>query len=1442
MAQIYRNPLVLWGPRGRLYVRTQHGGHIFNVHNARRATGEEAIAIDFRGLYDQSNPNRYHNFEFGPEGVEGYPVEGPGMAALPPNLPLKSRVRRERVVSWGNEQPDPVSVGALIPRPNHNPVRELELKELELRYPIETNGAQGEMMVAYLGCVESWAYGDAWLCLYFVLSDLSYYQPLISSVCFAAQSCLQIALDVLAPVDPNSRVMLHFEGATSVGSVGEREFLQCIKRSYKIGELSNNIAELFEQISNLFQSEGDGGEGGDWSQFLFHRLYIHVLVGNRGADLDNMSEELKKIRADKWHAGQKGYRLIEEDEKNDLSCGLLALLWGLTHILYRLNKKGDAFRKALPNPELYTRYYNYTVLRKESKTKTALHFKLKFLDYLRNADLKNLTHSNLIYAMQCFSKELGLDIGLAIFDAVHSLREPFVSWDCEAELLPLDIVCLAYWKYPCGGGHYDVLASSYITRWVLRSDKCVSRQAYSFRSLGIVTKKKYQHDCELVCEFCRFVYDREDRDEFQAVHQGETIFECDICGVSFPSKQCYDNHSKTQKDSKKAKSACVLQILCDKCDKVHLKSHDCSLFYCPMCTDRFPRGGEHACYIGYLSRKKKKAVDKVIYFDFESDRTEHGIQRGILIWAMYNDRCSEHQNSWDGCLPACNDCKRKEFHWLGEDCILKFLNWIEEYHLGATLVAHNGGKYDFQLVLKEVAKGDSPFIIHKEIPRGSQIIYMELKLRGIETGRSKKRVRFIDSLSFITFSISKFGEAFELKQHKGFFPYDLLMDSKWKDVKVIPPLSAFCINSIEIKNIELLKLTNPTRYNFIKEIEKYREEWEGKEWNAVEKLKEYCQNDVQVLMQGCTQFRKNFYKLVGIDPFMFPTLPSAVAGSFRQEHFMSPQSLQLYHPKSREWQGQCIFGGRTECFVVYWRATSSTEEIKLVDVRSEYPYVMAAKNYPVGKCTLDKDWGYYVSYDRADSDFHNETGIFLSDVLHAPDGSNGMGLIECEIESAVSQFPVLPYRCCPPTKKDKKLLFMIRSGHWQGYLTMLAMAVIKNQVIVKKIKRIQYWKTVSKTLWKSFVGKLYANKAMAGGWKKILGDYGEDKKQEILAINAKMGVEIDEKRVKADKGLEHTAKIMVNCVWGYFTKKENYTDDDFFDNNTREGVESMGNFLDSIGTDRNCRRLVGMPIAVGKMTKIRTTRSPLDIPLKDINKNVCYQVGGQVPAYGQQHLMSGVFDLDPSQPAYCDTDSIFYIYNSENKTHKKLKTGVFMGDWVDEIPKGRIVEFICLGPKFYMYIIEYPDGKRETKGKFKGIPYSRKDFSLLDKDKNLAKLTMNELKIFLEDAVFYSREPESQPLTMALTYLNYFKRTGGFEIGMREESKTIRFTFDKRQIIRPLEGGEAKSLEDLNLITTKPFNDNQSDLEECDIIEWWKSKNRKVEQRLKKLKKRKSRD
>jgi len=1327
-------------------------------------------------------------------------------------------------------------------------------------------GGNIEPLWSFLGMADSKVYGLAWSCFYYCLSDIyaggfGYLSHILVSIVQIMQDILDITNGVIVG---GRRCVVLFEGRTDPDDVHARDLISCTPRGLTLNSIMNDPTELLMIITRAFTSKAD---------FLFYRVFVNVLrdAHANGGNLANMPENFKKLRDGPFFKGIKAYNLIDDSE--DCSCGLDAVIWALANSLRRIKKICKAISKA--PPELCDSFDR--LRRKLSGTQTFtkkgkllfVQTKAKLASYIGWKCGTPISPEELCEAVSKFADLHHVDIGLIIFDAIQPLTKYICNYDPNIHV-PQEILCLVHWQYPSIGevdekvsyGHYDCINSCNVTRWIQGRHNGRKDYRFSFKRFCLIPSHEAD-DKGLFCEWCKYWQRSIPLDEWNREHGGiqkENKFLCLECKVSFKSQKCLEQHRIPNRSQGNPTAACRSATYCEKCARVHILTYDCSFTWCPICQKKYPsrEKKEHTCYLGYISDKKGARLRKVIYSDMEGSR-KSGQHVAVCISSCWTEMCETHNyfytnrsakckacllntDNWGWFCNACQDdektnecenCKERHTNYFfGPNCLTEYMDWLMENYTGSTVVFHNGGKYDLQILVIELLT-TGKYILSKDAMRGSQIIFFTVSPINCDERSRAKQVRFIDSCNFIQSSLRNFSDMFDLKNtEKGRFPYDLLNEDKWESYRgKCPPPSLFGITKKELQNVEKL---HPIRKKEVDEILEYIKNWNasGKEWVALEILEEYTVKDTIVLHDGCELFRFHFWSLVGCDPFQWVTLPAAVAGSYRQPEFMPENSIQIFNNQDREWQRQGLRGGRCEPFVLYWKKTKPTQTFKLYDVNSEYPYVQAFKNYPEGKCTVDLKYNRPVAFIKAAGDFLKRTDTRLDKVLQDPSGNTGVGIIECVISCGNAHIPILPAKV--KHGNYVKNMYMNRSGAWIGYITVLAEACKRNHVIIRSITRIQYWKKTSDTLFRNYICRLYGAKVGASGWGNILNKkeelITEDEKKEFIRISGEMGIEIEMEKVSKNPGLRSTSKIMNNCVWGYLCQKPNANENHFFDNFATDELDEMGDMLENLESDRDPRRMIGEPAAVGHFTRIRTTKKPEDITIKEMNKKIAYQTGGQVPAYGLQLLTNGIYSLDPSQVVYVDTDSIAHIIDSDLEAkgiHKRLPTGNYIGMWVDEYPDMDITEFCSTGCKSYFIKLESKDGKKITyKGRFKGVPMGSSSFSLTDPKGEIARLGMEEMKKLLFSAILSLRqnnedEKEMDVLTYEFNYTNFFKRNPDYKITQRQEKKTIRFTYDKREVIIPeCLKGDSPNLDEITEIRTKP-KDDLTTLTENDIQAWW---------------------
>jgi hypothetical protein len=167
--------------------------------------------------------------------------------------------------------------------------------------------------------------------------------------------------------------------------------------------------------------------------------------------------------------------------------------------------------------------------------------------------------------------------------------------------------------------------------------------------------------------------------------------------------------------------------------------------------------------------------------------------------------------------------------------------------------------------------------------------------------------------------------------------------------------------------------------------------------------------------------------------------------------------------------------------------------------------------------------------------------------------------------------------------------------------------------------------------------------------------------------------------------------------------------------------------------------------ATGDVTKLVTYIFNNDEDAPKLNTNIA--IASYVTAYGRLELLKlmnrieGPTNTLPAKRVlYFDTDSAIFIQRPGDPHEKR---GNFLGELTDEIldftgdDKAKCHKFLCLGPKSYLLEINYPDGRKASIIKCKGINLNQ-----------VAKQQVkdNQERLVLEHCDLITNGTESTPL------------------------------------------------------------------------------------------------
>jgi hypothetical protein len=339
---------------------------------------------------------------------------------------------------------------------------------------------------------------------------------------------------------------------------------------------------------------------------------------------------------------------------------------------------------------------------------------------------------------------------------------------------------------------------------------------------------------------------------------------CTICGKKFRSPKCKERHIKA--------AQCVKFVYCFDCRKNiprGLNDEDGSLLsnketlaghktaegckkHCRVCK-KDDVTLDHLCFL--QSESFKPASEKMIFFDFETDASS-GKHIPVYCHAKWYNMIN---STWEHVEFNHQDRTLEEF------CIWLF----NEKRKGYTAIAHNMQGFDGCFILRYlVENGCMPEVILK----GRKIVHIVVP---------KIQIRIIDSLNFLSMKLASFPAAFDFEAQKGYFPHFFTKPANYEYRGCMPPREDYGVNSMA--DTEFMDFTE--WYN-----EQVRK---NTQFDFAKEMKMYCRQDVDILQQGCLQFKMMVMNVTegACDPFQYDTLPS-VCGAVYRNFFMIATHLK----------------------------------------------------------------------------------------------------------------------------------------------------------------------------------------------------------------------------------------------------------------------------------------------------------------------------------------------------------------------------------------------------------------------------------------------------------------------------------------------------------------------------------------------------------------------
>ena len=411
----------------------------------------------------------------------------------------------------------------------------------------------------------------------------------------------------------------------------------------------------------------------------------------------------------------------------------------------------------------------------------------------------------------------------------------------------------------------------------------------------------------------------------------------------------------------------------------------------------------------------------------------------------------------------------------------------------------------------------------------------------------------------------------------------------------------------------------------------------------------------------------------------------------------------------------CLYGGRVNAVKLYHNC-SATEKISYFDFCSLYPSVQKYCVYPKGHPNIiSENFDYKKKY---------------------------FGVIKCQILPPQNLYlPVLPlkinnkliFTLCRTCAEEQKNNFncahskseRLLTGTWVSLeidkAVELGYEIIKyDQIYEYKESTIYDKATKPGGLFTDYINYNLKTKQEATGFP-INCKTDIEKDNYIRRYYDKEGVLLEKHKISKNAGLRRTSKDKLNCLWGYFALNSNKT------------LFKIIYKLSELEALLHDDQFIIHNIDFCEENFLQITYS--------IRKEFCYGstytncvIAAFVTAHARLKLYGELYKLG-RRVLYFDTDSIFFISNTQIKEYMP-PLGDFLGDFTNELGPGEhIVEFVSGGSKNYAYKLN--NGKTDCTVKGYAINHLTNLILNFDSIKNCVKnpstnLIIPQLK-FLKD-------------------------------------------------------------------------------------------------------------
>lgn len=717
---------------------------------------------------------------------------------------------------------------------------------------------------------------------------------------------------------------------------------------------------------------------------------------------------------------------------------------------------------------------------------------------------------------------------------------------------------------------------------------------------------------------------------------------------------------------------------CEYCKKDVYKNHTCPSGKCVQCKE--DTTDSHRCNIvrdkytqigddGYPEVKFNmgdgKGIDLVCY-DIETTGDYNDITDLVDEYGMFKQLGVEVLESRTAELKCCYVYAKNVF--TGEE--YEFTNMEDFISLfckkKTILLAHNGSGFDSRFVFQSLINN------HRDGAKLPEVVPRGTKFIQIKYGKAI----FRDSMLHLPGSLKANGKAFNLSITKDYFPHLFNTPSNLHYVGPIPEKKYFDMGLMGLNRGD------------IEDFNEWYDSVKDQEWDNFKILKDYCKNDVEMLVQ-CVRIyhntniellESNIGPYLAVSPWMYPTVAgwahnlnnSAVVENKLEDDWISQTPMEYYFSK------KALRGGMT--FTVVHHYVGS---INYKDICSSYPneQLNTENLYPIG---IPEIRIYNPLFYPCTNHYSEEKNCRCNYEFRKRSNWKREKIVECIAENLNEE--VLKYHgfMCVDIDPPKNVLigFLCQKDPFTGksvatlntlneyYCTSaeLHKAISCYGYNVLKIHRIDSYR-MSSSMWaKTGVLKcLYKSKVMNSEDSSKMSD--ERKQYLIDGYLSRFNIDLsnDIENFVNNKTKKNACKPCINSMWG-------------------KHVENPDRFMDTLylDDDQTLSLLTSTEQPQIRVTRLKdnlimaTTKQNRKITNPDLH-NIYAPAGIFVPAYGRISLYKMVYPIMENVIA-ADTDCIWY----KSIDPDPIPEGSILGDWESE--GKNISKWVALASKSYCYI------------------------------------------------------------------------------------------------------------------------------------------------------------